>query len=272
MGRRQITIDDFDALIEAYRMMPDNHLHASQWSGVARATAKRAWERGYPGFYAGKSIKQLFDEEAKDARRRLLAEQALARDAAEQERLDARRQAILARAEEGQMVGIARKVALGGTVTAATLGQMAQRMAREAQQLLEVELAKPLADRELGVTALVKLSERIAKVQKQVIETDHEVMRLERLYLGQPTDIIGITDADDGLTLDEVEVTIQAAVQAFQHARQNLGLTVIDGGLAQNVVDFDEDLARAKARSPINGPTPTERRAVLGRPINPEDL
>lgn len=259
MARKRITIEDFDQLIEAYRMAPDNHLHAHQWTGIARATCKKAWERGYPAFYGGKSIKHLFEEEAKEARRRLLAEQALARSAAEQERIDARRQAIEARIEEGKMVGASRQSVLRMLQSTSGLAQVSNRMVQEAANLLAVEFARPPSERELGPTALVKLTERVAKLLKQTVDSAHEVMVMERLYLGQPTDIIGITSADDAMTMDEAELRIAAAIQAVQGARQKAGITVIDGGLAQNIIDIEEDIPRAHAKP-------------LGRPITADEI
>lgn len=53
MASHRMTQATWDRLVSAFRAEPDNYSRAGREAGVQRKTAKRAYERGYPGKFWG---------------------------------------------------------------------------------------------------------------------------------------------------------------------------------------------------------------------------
>lgn len=227
MARVPITDQIYDALVQGFRESPGNLEHARRRARCGRDMAKRAWERGWPHFRNGKSIQDLFLDEQQAARSALIQEQAAKLAAAEREREDARRQAIEARKQEGQIVQLARGTSVQALVLVGQIVTGARALAGTLKKQLEAEAAKPAAD--MSPKEIVYLLGRVAEITARLNNAAELAMKMERLHLGEPTSLIGITTAGgsvaDELTLDEAELQIEAAQQALRDAKRAVGGT-----------------------------------------------
>lgn len=206
--------------------------------------AKRAWERGWPHFRGGDSIQEIFRKEQVAARAALLAEQAARRGQIEKDRDDARKQAIEARKIEGQMVSLARAGTLSGLAVVSSLVPAAKKLAEMVKKDLEATIA---SGKDLSASQAVHLLGRIVDLQVRMNGAGQVAMQMERLHLGQPTEIIGLTGnaLEDDMTLEEAQERIKAAEQALATARRDTGsgFTVISGGKAPDAVSASQGVS-----------------------------
>jgi hypothetical protein len=233
MGSRAIDSTLIDALTAAFRMDQGNVTKAARDAGCTFRTAQRAWERGWPqkGF---KPIKTIMVEEQLEIRARTAIEVA-ARAASKEKDLEmARANAVQSRVQEGQIVALARTASLQAATVSSQLLAGARKLAAVVQKSLEAEVAKqndpasdPLDHMSVGQT--IQLLSRVVDIAAKINGSAYQVMQMERLHLGQPTDIIAHIDRDDEeMTLEDAEARVKAAQQAIDSAKPRL--TVIEGG------------------------------------------
>lgn len=219
MGSRAITPDLYERLVSAFRQ-DTNIAKASRVAGCSQPTAKKAWHKAWPrkGF---KPIADVMREEQIAARAKLAAEHAARLASQQKEREDARQQAIQSRQQEGQMIVLGRTNALQATAVAGGLLKGARALAAEVQKQLDDESKKAPADR-MPAGQRLALIQRILACHESVVRAAHEQMRMERLFLGQPTDIIAhidLTDTSGEMTTADLEVRAAGFLQAL-HAHQ----------------------------------------------------
>jgi hypothetical protein len=247
MPRAVITDEVFDRLVQAFRESPGNIEHARRAAQCGRKLAERAWEKGWPNFRNGVSVQDIFREEQQAARAKLLAEAAAKTAMAEKEREEARKQAIEARKQEGQLVTMARQSCLQAMVVVGTCITAGKTLAMSLKKHIDEEAKKPdtIPDPHdptktipnpyrLPMSQAIYMLGRIADITGRLNAAAHLAMQMERLHLGQPNEIIGITTGKEDITLEEAELRIRAAEQALVDAKNvaNGGLRVITGGLA----------------------------------------
>lgn len=233
MSARAMTQDVYDRITLAFRTEGQNFLGVSRAAKVHVQTARKAWETGWPR-RGWRPIRAVFLEEQLSARAALLREQAAeaaAREAARRkEREDARAQAVQARAQEGQLVSLARGASLAAVSTAAGLMISARKLGAQVKAYLEDEAAKA-PDQKLGVDDSVDLLRRVVSINEAINRSAMQTMQMERLHLGKPTEIIQLTDAEDEeVTFEDMEARVSAAASALEAARRRESLTVIEGG------------------------------------------
>lgn len=240
MPRRAITEEMWALLLDTYRAAPGQHVAAGKATGLDRRTAAKAWNKGLPQFDGGKPISETIEEERRAARARLQEEAEVARRAAEAEREKARAQAIQARKVEGQVVALARTNSLNALAASAEMLSvargLAQRVKAKVQKLVSDEEAVEKGEapdlcehcgrgpEKNPPGVLISLIDRITAVSRRVNEQAEEAMRMERLHLGDPTQIIGITDDHKTIPMDEAKDRLAVARQAVERALAKAGV------------------------------------------------
>lgn len=238
MGRRAITPDYYDSIVDAFREDPGNYSAAAKRAGIGRNTAKRAWNDGWPdkGFPPVEKTLELEQLEARkdraaadEARIDELREDQTVTDAAI--RAKARRDAIRARGEEGRMVKAARVSAINLLESAqkitASINDIAPKVA---QAVREIELEGATVKE---IDAIGRILWRLSISTRAGAATAWNILQAERLLLGQPTDIIGITDMDN---LDEADAMkeLEEAAKALERVKRRKlkkgDLRVLKGG------------------------------------------
>lgn len=236
--RRRIKQETYDALVEAYRKVGANHAAASREVGCHRNTARKAWSKGWPEHDLD-PIAHVIEVEQIQARAELESEEAQQRAELEQRiaegdalaKEQARRDAIKARAEEGRLVR-------GTRVNVIALVENSRELL-EGYKTLAPKVKRILADMdegEIDVERAANILWRIATSARAASNAAMTVLQAERLLLGQPTEIVGVKDADDMDEDEALRELEQAAAAAERHRKRKLrkgDLTVYQGGKGQ---------------------------------------
>lgn len=241
MGTSQGRVDQatWDKLLEAYRQDPGNHSAAARYAVVQRRTAKRAYEEGYPDRpWGAKPIKDLLAMESDIARSRLqleeekdeLEEDQAALDA-ERDRERIRQHAIKSREQEGQLIGAARAGAIMGLVAAVKMApSLQQAMERLGKELVSMAEGGPITHKEM--VSLSNIMRRYSATLRELSISGQVAMEMERLYMGEPSQIIGVTTDLDTMPIEEL-VRMAGYQDSVLKRAQERGLVVLDGGLGK---------------------------------------
>lgn len=235
--KNRVDQDVWDKLLEAYRDDPGNHSAAARHALVQRKTARRAYELGYPDRPWGKvAIKDLIASEAELAQSRIQLEaerEDLLDDQAdleaERNREAARRAAINAKEQEIVLVGALRGTtmkALAGAVQAANGMQLA--MKKIGEQLETIANGGPISHKEM--MDISNMSRRYSSTLRELAAAGQMAMEMERLRVGDPTQIIGIETELDTMPLQDLVRMAGYQDKVLQRAQER-GLVVLDGGL-----------------------------------------
>lgn len=239
-GARQITEDQWDRLLDAFRESAPPVRSAvgvaAKAASVSRKTALKAWESGVR--YLGKEpIREIILEEqmaaragATDALKAAAQEQTSAQaDRAYAEAEKARADVIRARRQEGEMVRAQRgnlvaMIGITGTVLRGAIKQ-----ARELEKALATGI-DPATQKKLTIREKVTILWQVNRIVAQTANASADVIKMERLLLGEPTEIVGHMDLGD-MTEEQALADIFEAYQAAQRVQaRREGLTVIPGG------------------------------------------
>lgn len=216
----------YDKLLEHFREFPGAKAAAARSAGVSRATGSRAWDLGWPDRQLP-AIKDVIQEEMILARSRRasameIGAAAFAQSpagssipsgpgAADMIRSIAKDDATAARAQEGQMVKLSRANTIALMSATARLTSAAIDKAKDLEGKLrtnEVPLTPP---------QVVKFISSCAYLTKTAAEAAKLGIEMERLLLGEPTEIVGIDVRH--MTLDDAARTIEVASRALARAR-----------------------------------------------------
>jgi hypothetical protein len=175
-------------LVAAFRDQPGNVSNAARRAGVSRATAHKAWEKGWRFKPWGKvPIEQVLKDEAEAARAaRIAAEQEEARQEAERA-IQARLDAIQARAEEATMVRHGRKGATNLAVISIKLTVLVDKLVNEMERRMDAGGLQTISPSEMRKWVMT---------MGTTMHHAHSVMRLaleiERIVAGEPISVIGV--------------------------------------------------------------------------------
>lgn len=250
-----ITPAVYDALLSSYREHPANHNQAAVRAGCTWRTAKKAWENGWldKGLPA---IEAVIAEEKLQAQTKIRAEMAAKRAAEEAEREGAYTQALEARKQEGQVVQLTRAQSLQNLAVAVQLAQAARVLAPAIKDFVDVEVTKmkawtayergvadgsinpndpskvpPFAKASMSAHSATLMIQRITTLNGQIVQTARQAMEMERLHVGEPTNILGVMMNRREMTMEEVEARMMAAVEAFEAFKRTGGAATLDAGL-----------------------------------------
>lgn len=220
MARRIIDRPLYEKLVEAYRMEPGNHSNAARHGQCDRRMAKRAYEQGWKNQPWAVPIKELLADDTVRARAKRQEMRTREYLEAEDRMLAAKKDAADARAQEGKLVAGARQSAIGLVGYSMSLLKGARPLV--AQLVMALENVQDVAP-----TKAMSMLKEISRLSAQSVSISQEAMRLERLHMGQPEQIIGFSDlkdiSDEDLHAEILEV--EAALRSIEPQ-----LTVIPGG------------------------------------------
>lgn len=242
MGRRKITSEFYQALVDAFRECPGNATGAARTVREAtgttcdRRTAARAWTRGWPE-HNFPPVEKTLELEVVSARAALVV---IANDSAdllvsatsdeaivrEQARIDA----IKARTDEGRLVRIARENVVALLESSNELLDGYRKLAPKVKKILA-----NMDGNELDVTEAARLLWRVAIAARASTDAGMRVLQMERLLLGQPMEIIGVRDMDldESDVLEELEEAASMAARIRERrARRGDRLKLLQGGKA----------------------------------------
>lgn len=228
--RRSITPDFYDALVDCFREFPGNANRVQQEvkkdprsNGTCGwKTAHKAWNDGWPVLQL-KPIKDVIHLEEVTARRllekeRQKSEEEILAAATSDETLmreKAREDAIIARVAETRLVREARQNAIELLSNSKELlrgfGKLAPRIVRH--------LDKMKIETDEDVERAARVLWRVATSSRAATESGMKVLQMERLLLGQPTEIIGIKDVE-GISDVDALAELDAAARAAERVRE----------------------------------------------------
>jgi hypothetical protein len=253
----------YSRLLGAFREAPGATVVAAKKAGTTRETAKRAWERGWPGLPA---IQIALEEEKLEVRAAVYTEDARklagvrAREVLETATAGAKRErdaakeeaaAIIANAEKqarermgdllrkakldsaqaiadrAQMLNLGRKSTIGAVALTALVFQNVQDIAKIISTAIkEGQFKSPTQAIAAGVmlTRMVENSERALLLHIQT----------ENLEAGKPTEILQVQDGDGGEveSLEETEKELKQMQLAVERVKQKAAMTLVQGGKA----------------------------------------
>lgn len=223
-------------MVAAFRDSPGNYAHCARAAGVGVATARKAWTKGWknkPDF-PPISIRKVLDQEREAARAEAMRrmQEAIEKEAKQKEY--ARKQAIDVLAEEAQATKILRGEAIGVGVMIAEVVKGAIPLARRLGAALEKE--------DLSPKEAARILSSVTLMAVRGGEAIRLALQLERLRLGEPTDILSIGNAKENeLTDEDVREGLQALDRAVHHmADRPPKLRIIEGGAAEPGDDEDQ--------------------------------
>lgn len=210
----------YAALLAAYRDTPGNHRFAAQQAGVFWRTARRGWEEGWPAYvWAARPIKDIIKEEQAIARQRSVEQDAVREASLQRELEDAsrriaeqsvqpqtdrelvRQHALETREAEALAIRLSRSNAIGLLTAMGDLVPSIQQLTKTVARQIET-----ITDMTPG--SFVRLLREFASAVKMVNEATDAVIKMERLVLGEPTQILGLASGD--MTRDEAIAAIMA--------------------------------------------------------------
>ena len=227
MAPRGITAEQYEKLVDAYRQRPGSPMACATVAGIDYRTAKKGWEEGWPGVKGReRPISEIVAEEQAHARARLQdlqqqVDEALAhaetkrrQDEADKARTDVTQ----ARTEEAQMIRMARGAATGLLITLTHVSKGVTKVGGKVAKALETlaEAPGPLSPTEM--VNLTKLVGNLTTALRQANDAGARAMEMERLLLGEPTQIIGVAHLQE-VTMEEAERRIAAAQRALERAK-----------------------------------------------------
>ncbi len=228
----------WDKLLEAYRLDPGNHSAASRYALVQRRTARRAWDHGNTA-RGWKPIKEMVAEDIELARAQTQHEEDkaelfddMAMVEAERDREAIRLHSVNARKEEGALVVLARQASIRAIAAAAVASEgLKAAMERIGRELKEIAEGGVITKKELS--AMSSITRRYASTLREVIIAGQVSMEMERLYMGQPTEIIGVTTDLDTMPINELVKMAGYQDGVLKRAAER-GLVLLDGGLKKS--------------------------------------
>ncbi|HHH30691.1 MAG TPA: hypothetical protein ENK57_20435 [Polyangiaceae bacterium] len=228
-------------LLDAFRVLQENatgpltggYAAAAKVAECDARTAKRGFVKGWPD-YGLDSIADIVAAEQAAARAAIQGELSEAAEASvavvAKEKAAARADAIKARAEEGKLVRAARgnivELLENGRELLAGYRKLAPRVSKLIAAI-EKKIDKLLAEESetTDIGEMLDLVERTAAVlwrlstsARASTSAGMQALQMERLLLGQPTEIIGVTDLD-AMDEDEAIAELEAAADVAKRMR-----------------------------------------------------
>ncbi|SRR5260221_745089 len=267
---KRLTKEQYDELTRAFIDRPKAFSFAALQANTTPITAKAMWERGAPrkGWPPISVTVQEYHIAARAQMERDLQERAK-KEADDAHK--AREHAMRARVEEGQLTDLARQQLLPLLATVRQLAQqtagfavgpvdpatgkpipgIALRLLELEQQKLEkwlvygqqclagmLNITAPSFDRPaMTMEQISRHMLQTARTAERLLLAARQAFELHRLFLGQPTDIIAVTDDIGALSVDEFAAHVASVRSALESVptlasepEPDEGLRVIPGG------------------------------------------
>lgn len=218
---QKFTREDYNLLLNYLRQDDSSLAKAGRELGFAKATVRKYYIKG-DKFRNLAPIREVINKERIAARAKLLDSEEL-QDTMNLEK--ARLQAIAAKAAEGEMVKITRDTVSQTLGALMHLNPGIQKLA----SLLDEKIRKLVDDPEYNpsIHGLFNIISKYTYVFKETTAIARQVMEMDRLHLGEPTEILGLQLSDiDNLSMEDCMKEIKAAAQAIKRAEEN-GISAI---------------------------------------------
>jgi hypothetical protein len=253
-GGVKITVETWALLYEAFLEDDTNISRAARLAKVSAPTARKALRKGFD-YLEKPPIAILIAERRREVRgaleeeaeKRIVAKQAdhaetelerQYRDA-EKARRDAiksrRQEAEIARGERANVMALigTTGVILGGAMKSARDIERALREGIDPNVLVKDPTTGRMVPRKLTIVERVRLLESVGRLVRIAGETAKDVVHVERLLLGEPTDIVGVRRLEE-LTEDDAIARLRRAGEAasrMEDRRQRRGaFKLVQGG------------------------------------------
>jgi len=219
MARRPVTRELYAKLLAGFRDAPGNASHAARVADCERRMAKRGWEEGWPVYPWAEPIRKVVEREQREAQEKARAEEVERARQAARVKDAAAEDAQRVHQEEGRLVNAARVNVIVLLNATGRLGPSLQILSTQIQQAIETG--------GLGPEKASALLRNVASASASMVRAGQIALQLERLYRGDPTQIVGV---------QAMEMTAEDAVREIEEAQEALtryqrrGLEVIDGG------------------------------------------
>lgn len=218
MANLTYTRDLYNLLTDGFREAPGNASHAARVAGVDPRTARRAWQKGWPKFSWGIPIREVIRREMEAARTEREKKLTADREQQQRDREKARADAVRATAEEAQAASIARA---NGIAAGALIQSLLRSMVPLTKKLQESMEGADLKPREMA-----KMLGDAAYIVRQGNEAIKTAFELERIRVGEPTQVIGVTSMDnvspEEAAQDLVALARTLHRQVKTHKKQNM--------------------------------------------------
>lgn len=232
----QITQEKWDLALESFREstppLRGSFKACKEKAGIDHKTVKKLWLS--PCAYLGQPpIKEIIEEEQRATRagvtgameaaafEQTAAQQDRAYHEAEKSRADvikARRQeAEMVRAQRGNLMAL---ISITGTILRGTIKRA---------RVLETAIAEgvdPATKKPLTLKAQIDMMWKINRMVSQTATASADVIKMERLLLGEPTEIVGTMDIGD-MTEEQAMKEIREAYEAANRVASRKDLLVI---------------------------------------------
>ena len=213
MSRQGPTPEEWRLLVEAYREMPGAHAQAAAKAGITHTKARRAYLQGWPRIpFAKTPIQDILAEEQLAVR---AARQRQEQRAAEQEAdrlVQARLDAMAARAEEAQGAKVIRNVALNLGVITAKLLLNVDAMTEE----INARLKQPGAMAGLSVKEMQHWMRLASWTARDAARVMSMALSIERVVAGEPIAILGVKV--ESMTPEQMVESLQGIQRTVERA------------------------------------------------------
>lgn len=217
-GKRSITREKYDALLDAFRRHGENFKAVAEDVGVHWQTAKRAWAKGW---HEQKSkpwalpINGVIAKEQIEARAALAREKDLLVNDHRIARQDQLREAIEAgftdlvdsRSKQGKVIRAARDNSIAALI-------VSQKLLKAAIPLAD-QIVAQLTDPALTVFERMRLMRQIVRFGSDAVEIAQIADEMERRALGEPDSILQVQHGIN-MSLDEAKETLAEVAEVLQ--------------------------------------------------------
>lgn len=237
--------EKYNLLVQSYREYPGEVTKASLHAGVSRPTARKAWYKGWPHAdpplpairedvrevviaaraAATKSVLEAAVEVSYETHKKQTEIEAERRF---REKEQARKDAVKARRQEADMVrgqrgNIVAMIGITGTALRGGLEQV-----REVEKAVR-EGKDPATGRKLTLPQRMRILTEMSLLMQRTANAAAEVIRMERLLLGEPTEIVGVQGSEQ-VSEDQAIADIEAAAAAAERFKNRRRLRLVAGG------------------------------------------
>jgi len=186
----------YSDLVRGFRESPGNFSHAARIAGVGTATAKLAWEKGWPRRSWAPPIKEYLQKEKEQIRAERQKQREIDQATEETARERATKDAIQSQAQEaaGSQAARANALALANVIGRITIACIP----------LSERVAAELKNPNFAFTpqTAMRLFSSVSYVVRQGNEALRLALEIERLRVGEPTNVLKLVAED--LTIDDV--------------------------------------------------------------------
>lgn len=187
MGRRALNANTYETLRQAFIVEPGNIEHARKKAGCTWETAKQAWEFGWKNKPWAPSIKAALEAEQHAVRAARMRKELEAEQLEQDKRVQARLDAIQARAEEAQGAKTSRKNAINLGIVSGKLVVLVDAMVNE----LHTKLAAPGMMSNMAPAEIRKWIHTASITVHRAEAVMRLALEIERIVVGEPIAVIG---------------------------------------------------------------------------------